>query len=369
MRRTVIHLPAAVFASSAFLFTSLMGVEAAKAQATGYVTGFAGIQPFDSTSAKLLGYLHVIDVAGVAAVSADGSTLYVPLEKGNPILLGTFSTSGELIAKIRGVGYSLIRTKVVLSPDGGTAYVMCDDLDIGPSLVGIVNLASQLVVGYIYADGGALADIAVSPNGKQLFVSVAPGPLGASARFSRPLTTLPVYDCQGENTICAFSTSTFALQNQITGLYGNLSVSQDGSSLYVVTTSNQLALYAVNTSTFRQSAISLSGFFPRVLVIAPSGNQAVAVGATTTSTFAEMLLDTQTNTMVGALQTPPTPAGTEAGTGSNISTFSPDGSSLWTVLCTGENCTQMIVGQSFPSGNLIGEATLPRIQGFLGISF
>jgi DNA-binding beta-propeller fold protein YncE len=347
-------------------------------QSPGYITsGGSGIQPFDPASATLLGFLHVPNVGGVAAVSADGSQIYVALAnksstKGAMVLGTVDASTGEVVSKVQGIGYAetFLASKVLLSPDGSTAYAMCDDIDRGPSLVGIVDLASGSVVGYVYADGGELGDIALSPDGTRLFVSAAAKGFGPPvSQAGRPQPAAPVYDCVGSNTVCAFDTGTFALAGQVSGLSGNLSVSQDGSSLYVVTVANLIGLYAVNTSTFAQSQIPVPDFFPRVLAVAPAGNQAVAVGSTTTSTFAELLLDTQSNTVVGSLPTPPAPSGAEAGTGSNISAFSPDGSSLWTVLCTGESCTQMIVGQRFPSGDLIGEATLPTVQGFIGISF
>jgi hypothetical protein len=373
MKRTSMRFQAAIFALSASLL--IWTLPAARAQSPGYVTGYAGVQPFDPTNATLLGFLHVPDAGMVSAVSADGSALYVPLlNRSNgkgAMVLGTVSTSnGQVLSKVHGIGYApTFVSKVVLSPDGATAYAMCDDNNKGPSLVGIVDLGSQSLVGYIYANGGMLADIALSPDGQRLFVSAAPSGFGAPGRITRPQTNLPVYDCDGGSTICVFNASTFALENQVAGLFGNLSLSRDGSTLYVVTTLSQQALYAVSTSTFSQTQIPLPGFFPRVVVVAPSGTQAVAVGSTTTSTFGELLIDTKTNTVVGTFPTPPVPTGSEAGTGTNISAFSRDGSSLWTVLCTGVSCTETILGQSFPSGNLIGEATLPRGQFFNSVSF
>jgi hypothetical protein len=129
-----------------------------------------------------------------------------------------------------------------------------------------------------------------------------------------------------------------------------------------------LALDVVNTKSFARSSIALP-FFPTVMAIAPSGNQAVVAASTGVSALDELLLDTQASAVIGPVPSPSIPPGTGIGGASNTMAFSPDGTSLWTVLCTGLSCTQMIVGQSFPSGNLIGEATLPLVGGFSSIVF
>jgi DNA-binding beta-propeller fold protein YncE len=373
MIQRIHQLPAAAIASFA-LQLILAATQPAAAQSLGYATSNYGIQPFNPTSATLLGWIHVSeDIEGVPAVSSDGSKLYLPFENNGSAgtVLGVLSPSGALISRITGMGYSetYYRDKVLLSPNGETAFVMCNDSNTGPSLIAIVNLNTEAVTGYFLAQDGYFFDIALSPDGGHLFASVASySDAARPAREADPQASTPLYGCPGANTICDFNTSTFALAHQVKSLSGSLYISQDGKSLYVILGTATFALDVLNTTSFARSSIALP-FFPLVMAIAPSGNQAVVAASTDVSALDELLLDTQSNTVVGTVPAPPIPKGTGIGQGGSTMAFSPDGASLWTLLCSGLSCNQMIVGQSFPSGNLIGEATLPLVEGFNSIVF
>ncbi len=101
---------------------------------------------------------------------------------------------------------------------------------------------------------------------------------------------------------CVFDTTTYALIGQVAGLYGFLAVSQDGNSLYTWATTPYYV--AINTSTLATKGIALpSGFSPGAVAVAPSGNQAVLLtgSSTTTKSF---ILDTLANQITATFPAP-----------------------------------------------------------------
>ena len=134
---------------------------------------------------------------------------------------------------------------------------------------------------------------------------------------------------------------------------GDLALSQDGASLY---TWSGYYLYALDTKSFKVSRIDMGdGYGIFGVVVAPSGNQAIFEGANGTYQF--QLLDTTANTVSGDFPAPPLQMPLEPGSGGSV--FSPDGTVLWSLtesLETG-NCT--LIGQSFPSGDVIAQTPIP----------
>ncbi len=350
----------------------LLFVSCAHAQTPGYVSGLNGIEVFDSVTGQLLNTFSPGDFEGTLAVSKNGATLYiaegVPPGIGSPTVLDLLSaTTGQVLSTIAGL--SIDGKKVILGPAGTYAFVMCSDGGAGRNTIGIVNLAQQEVVGYIFVDGGYPADILLSANGKQLYVSTES--FNGGAVRTAPLASVrlaagkhPVYLCKAIPGICVFDTSTFAVTGTATAPNGLLSLNQDGSFLYSLSVFNQ-TLEVVNTATLASTKIQLApGVVVTGLAVAPSGNQAV-IGTQSGSVFSFYLLDTLTNKFTGTFPAPPV---SQPLLGSTAMVFSPDGSSLWTLDCPDYNCS-VLIGQSFPSGNVIAQTSLGANPDAFGISF
>ncbi len=351
----------------------LLFVSCVHAQTPGYVSGLTGIEVFDSVTGQLLNtFPSTVNLEGTLAVSKNGATLYIAAEAppgtGSPAVLELLSSAtGQVLSTIAGL--SMGGRKVILGPAGTYAFVMCSSGPSGSNTIGIVNLAQQAVVGYIFVDGGYPVDILLSPNGKQLYVSTES--LNEDAVRTAPLASVqlaagkhPVYLCKAIPGICVFDTSTFAVTGTATAPNGLLSLSQDGSSLYSLSVFNQ-TLEVVNTATLASTKIQLApGVVVTGLAVAPSGNQAV-IGTYSGSAFSFYLLDTLTNKFTGTFPAPPS---TQLAFGSSTMVFSPDGSSLWTIGGCDYSCS-LLIGQSFPSGNVIAQTSLGANPAALGISF
>jgi DNA-binding beta-propeller fold protein YncE len=265
------------------------------------------------------------------------------VDPGNYLRVMTAST-GSLQKAIPGL--AMTPRKTLLSPSGSYAYVMASNGgDYKGALVAVVDLTSDAVVAYIQVAGGLPFDIAVSPDGTKLYVANE-SPSGAVAK-DKPMNGA-TSSCPTGNTICVFSTSTYALLSQIKGVFGWLAVSQDSSTLY--TWLGNPYYLAINTSTLATSGIGLpSGFYPQAMAIAPSGSEAVLSTASSTAT-AFFILNTSTNKITGTF---PAPAASGLWIGSTETAFSSDGTSLRTLGgCASDFCSTLY-GQSFPSGQLI----------------
>jgi len=325
------------------------------AQTRGYVAG-STLQPFDPASGALVGTALSPNVAGTPAVSKDGSTLYNPeVDNQNATLVALATSNWQPSAQIPGLAGG--NAKAILDPTRTYAFVLGAS---GPSsnAVAVVNLAKSAVVAYIHVTNGEPMDIALSPNGKQLFVStLSSGGAGSHvARGPSPDVQQTVYKCKAVPGICVFNTSPFGAAGQVDTVNGYLAVSEDGDSLYAA---GQFSFFwVVNTSSFAVSKIPIaSGDLASAIAIAPSGNQAALLAEGSTATV--YLLNTSTNEVTGTL---PNSSGalTYAALG-NVMAFSRDGGSLWTIAGTlnGDDPIQTLVGQSFPSGSIIAQTPLP----------
>jgi hypothetical protein len=126
----------------------------------------------------------------------------------------------------------------------------------------------------------------------------------------------------------------------------------------------------LNTTSLAVSQIPITtGYLASAVAIAPSGNQAalLAVGGPATV----FMLNTSTNAIIGTLPNS-TVALAYAGLG-DVLAFSPDGTSLWTIAGTSKAgsgpAPQTLVGQSFPSGNIIAQTPLPANTGAFAVVF
>jgi DNA-binding beta-propeller fold protein YncE len=346
----------------------------ALAQEPGYVSaGSGGIQVFDPSTGQLQSPLSPVNESGTVAVSSDGSTVYVPVLNdvgtGSPGGLQLFSAStGQMLTQINGLSGMINGGKVVLSPGGGYAFVMCSE--VVNNSVAIVNLAEQEVIGYVHVTGGNPNDIAISPNGKQFFVATTSYSgavrLPAAQTPLAPLTR-PVFECAAPG-ICVFDTGTFTMEKHLVEPTGFLAVSQDSNSLYLWK-AGAGPFYVVNTSTFAVSEIALpSGAISFAMAIAPAGNTAVLSAVNDKVSF-YYALDTTTNTVTASFPSPLLPPQSILAGGRNVVAFSADGSSIWTLGCNQMLACDVISGQSFPSGSMIAETSLGASYDGFSISF
>ncbi len=363
MKRDFLSFHTAAGALAALL--ALVGTPSL-AQTVGYVTEGSNVVSFNTATGSILQTFAQANGGGefgTVAVSADGATLYSPIEIGSNGVMENFlavmsASTGRVEAAIPGL--VLQPKKALLSPSGAYAYVMASGGENHGALVSVVNLATQQVVAYIQAVGGAPFDIALSPDGTKLYMANEQSSGGQGNPGA-------VSSCPRGPMICVFDTTTYALIGQVAGLYGFLAVSQDGNSLYTWATTPYYV--AINTSTLATKGIALpSGFSPGAVAVAPSGNQAVLLtgSSTTTKSF---ILDTLANQITATFPAPE--SALLVGTSSAMA-FTPDGSSIWTLGgCNNLDGCYTLYGQSFPSGTAIAQTTLPGFGPFWpsGITF
>jgi DNA-binding beta-propeller fold protein YncE len=339
------------------------------AQTRGYVAG-STLQPFDPASGALVGTALSPNVAGTPAVSKDGSTLYNPeVDNQNATLVALATSNWQPSAQIPGLAGG--NAKAILDPTGTYAFVLGAS-GPGSNAVAVVNLAKSSVVAYIHVVNGEPMDIALSPNGKQLFVSTLSS--GDAVDGGVPGGTAPevqqtVYKCTAVPGICVFNTSPFAVAGKVTAVSGFLAVSQDGNSLYATGEPGQYNSFVlVNTASLAVSRIKItSGYMATAIAVAPSGNRAALLAESATASV--FLLDTTTNEITGTLPLPAQSL-TPVEVGGNVMAFSPDGTSLWTVVgIPGDPAPQTLVGQSFPSGDVIAQTPLPANTNAFAVVF
>ena len=278
-------------------------------------------------------------------------------------MLESFSTStGQMLAQIEGIGTCLYQPKIVMAPGGTHAFVMCQGTGAQNSIA-IVNLATQSVGAYARVQGGDPADIAISPNGKQFFLSTNKTGSGVSILGGgpAPASTVqrPVYE---RPQVPAFAA-------HVSVPAGHLAISQDGKSLYVwdATTFGQ-PFYVVNTASLAVSTIDLpNGALASTMAVSPVGNVALLSAFTQSGGQPYYVLNTKTNEVTGTFPAPLFPPGTYPTFGSDVMAFSLDGTSVWSLGCN-DNCN-VVSGRSFPSGDTIAETSLGSGYNALAITF
>jgi uncharacterized protein (TIGR03437 family) len=278
-------------------------------------------------------------------------------------MLESFSTStGQMLARIEGIGTCLYQPKIVMAPGGTHAFVMCQGTGAQNSIA-IVNLATQSVGAYARVQGGDPADIAISPNGKQFYLSTTKTGSGVSVLGGgpAPASTVqrPVYE---RPQVPAFAA-------HVSVPAGHLAISQDGKSLYVwdATTFGQ-PFYVVNTASLAVSTIDLpNGALASTMAVSPVGNVALLSAFTQSGGQPYYVLNTKTNEVTGTFPAPLFPPGTYPTFGSDVMAFSLDGTSVWSLGCN-DNCN-VVSGRSFPSGDTIAETSLGSGYNALAITF
>jgi DNA-binding beta-propeller fold protein YncE len=242
----------------------------------------------------------------------------------------------------------------------------------GKAWISVVDLQAGKVIRYIHTSPGYPFDLAVSPDGTQLFVASHTTRIGVNADTSdeRPDTSgVPISTCPLSNGICVFDTTTFALTGHVFGLTGYLAVSQDGKSLYCWS-NNPInpTLPILDIGSLSVSAITIpQGQFVGSVTVAPTGNQAVIL-ALVEGVPSAYVLNTESNEITGSF--PPPPVSGFFSFTSNVAAFSRDGTSIWTLgACTSVVVCMAVAGQSFPSGATIAQVPVTQPSGVLAVTF
>ena len=344
-----------VFSGAIFVsFAVLISPGQCAAQNVGYVAGGSSISSFSPATGALINTLpnDLFDGAQAFAVANDDVTLSAP---SGDQLNAVSGRSGKILNDVVLSGEP---RKVVLSSDGATAYVLAS-AGAGGQLL-IVDAATLGVTGSltVTADlGSTLYDIAVSPSGAAVYVSLECLSDFCSAQYNA---------CPITSGICVFDAKTLELKGQTTAVTGLLAMSQDGNSLYV-TPKNGAPLDVVNTKSLAVTTVHIPNVGTMVgpVALSPASNYGLifATGQTVPYSTTAYVLNTSTNKVVSQFF-PSVPDGAELLPYNQAVAFAPKGGSVWMLLVChsgAPNCVlpggalRALAGFNFPAGTLIGQ--------------
>ena len=244
------HNSVAAFTFAAATLFSILS-SPAPAQQVGYINGET-IQSFDLSTGQILSSFQQVANVAPIAVSKDGNTLYSPQDNGSTGSVHVLSASdGSLLSVIPGVTKSPHQTR--LSPSGNYVYVM-SVYTARKAWVSVFDLNAGAVVRYIHTSPGYPLDIALSPDGKQLFLASLSAPAEVESAETQEThdTSVPISGCPLSSGICVFDTATFKLTGLVFGVTGFLAASQDGNTLYCLPQEeNPTPIYAINTASLK----------------------------------------------------------------------------------------------------------------------
>jgi len=330
-------------------------MNAAQAQENGYVNGSGTLFSFSPSTGAIVGSSTVTATAEPLAVAGNDSRLYLI---GFGSLYSVVGKTGEVAGYLPISG--LEPRSVALTKDGTTAYVATS------GGVSVIDTATFSIVGSI-AQIGPAYDVALSPDDSTLYMSV-------DCSDACP----PPSICKVEIGVCAFNRSTLALKWQVKNIGGLLSVSNDGSYVYVAAPESYgkpgYPLNAINTSTQAVTNLGVSeekDMEPLRIITDPASTYAVVfeqsayTGVETPASA--YLLNTFTNKFVGTLFST-APGGMAVTNSASAAAFAPDGKSVWMLLscraatmpnCSDESQQIYLAGFSLPSGAAISYQALP----------
>jgi DNA-binding beta-propeller fold protein YncE len=330
----------------ALLAALLLVPAVAPAQQNGYVNGSLGLFSFNPTTGAIVTSTTTGGTAQPFAVASDDATLYLPsLFLFPDVMSKVEGATGETLGSV-----PLGVTAIALTQNGATAFAMTGGGQGGA--VSVIDTASLTITNTV--DVGCPADIALSPDGATLYVSVAN-------------KQCPPQACPEVIGVCAFNASTWALEWSVPNVFGLLSVSYDGSMLYVAGSLVNYPINVINTATHAVTNLEVKGEngWPAVRVAtSPVSSYAVVVeeGAENeqgvTLPASAYLLNTATNKFVGTVFTS-APGGTVVPNKAGGAAIAPDGRSVWMLLacgpaapvegCVSDNNQLFLAGFSLPS--------------------
>lgn len=239
------------------------------------------------------------------ALSPDGSRLYVAFKDG---LLGTIDTASDsYLGSPVAMGLTGAPVEMVVTPDGRDLLIA----ESGSGQVVELDARSGSQIGTPIATGAVL-NLAISPDGKTLFVD---GGSGSSSVMAISIATTT-----GTTTgIAVPPASTIPLVGA-----GAMVISGDGSSLYVLTSSAagpQVVAIDPSTDRIEGAPIDLRpASQPSGLALSPDGRQLYVTDATGKQVVS---IDTTTSALNSVVMSPP------AGTAPHDIAITPDGSTAY----------------------------------------
>jgi DNA-binding beta-propeller fold protein YncE len=330
----------------------------ASAQQNGYVNGIFGIYSFDPVTGAVVASFSGDGTASPFAVSANATSLYTAgsLESGKVGVIYVVSgTSGQVTGSVAVPEYQA--NSIALTSDGTKAFV---PTQFGVSVIDTTTLA---VIGTIAQSQGGAIDVALSPDDSTLYMSVN------CASMCGPKGSCPV-----NMGVCAFSAATLALEWEVAGVSGLLSVSSDGTSLYaadvLVGGKPVYPLNAINAATHAVTNLDVSNLkdgTPVRIATDPASHYAVVVEQGSYSGDAYLpasayLLNTATNKFVQTLFAS-APGNMVLTNTAGAVAFAPNGKSVWMLLtcytpgsipnCSDQSGAVYLAGFSLPSGEQI----------------
>lgn len=258
--------------------------------------GVKAVLTFDTASGTVIRQFPVPDVAAAMVASKDGKSLYLSI--GNSVYAFdsmTGSTLGSVLLPSTAAG-------LALTPDGSTLYAVASvppptpDVAVQPatpisSIVESINTGTFQVTAFGHAPYSASA-IALSPDGRSLFVTYPTGFLSLDARtLKRKLAVTKIeaspisvalspdgrYAFIGEegSSVDVFSARTGqALQHvPVAGGVASLAVSADGSTLFAATGAAD-TVDLIQTSTWTRTASIPVANAPSNVAVAPGSKTA-----------------------------------------------------------------------------------------------
>jgi len=148
------------------LFAAAIGNGICGAQITGYVTGANSLTSFNASTGAIINTFGTGGDETQFAVASDDVTLYIPFksvrtEAGSLNVIS--GTSGQML---NSVALPVRASKVILSKDGSTAYVLCS-LTGNEGDIYVVDLATLVVTGsLIFPEFAPPVDLTLSPDAK-----------------------------------------------------------------------------------------------------------------------------------------------------------------------------------------------------------
>jgi len=283
-----------------------------------YVTNSEVVSVIDTSTNKLSTTIKTGDKPWAVAVSPDGKYAYAinrdsytakldapyqlpnglqvtetTVYNGSVSIINTATNSVQTTVMSGGIPWA-----VAVSPDGNRVYVLnlvqgtqAMVEPTGGELL-VINTATNTVSSTLSLEGGLTLDLAVSPDGKYVYVArdmgfvsvidastntettrINVGGLGLNGvTISPDGTSLYV---AGTTDVYVVNTKSNAVTATITGLGGpsGVAVSPNGNYAYVTESSNN-SISIINTDTNRVESLVRAGVQPKGIVISPNGKYA-----------------------------------------------------------------------------------------------
>lgn len=324
---------------------ALITAGAAFAQKPTFIVGSTAFESFDDRTGVLGMSIPVVNpYFGQCALTADGSAIYVPsgMYKRPRPQISLVSTADGSVLKTFGIKGANIVRKMLLSPDETSLYAYVD----GESVYRIDTETGAVAASTTLPN--LIKDAALSPDGLTLYVSVV------------------------FNGVYALQASNLSQKWMVPQVLGQLAVSPDGKQVFVSLGQENFAV-AIHTDTLRLTKLPLPTITSEEFYVAlrRAGNVGLVFSEDAT-TYTVNFLNLETDAIEGTFIPTQSdggyiPAYNRLDIPYPPIRFAPDGKSIWFLeLCADSTgCVKnsmKLTGYSFPNGTIIGST--PLDQGF-----